>query len=444
VRLRRTERFGLAVVLTVAACPALAQDMPAARSNRPYRGLFQSGVQDASQVLTVSGSIGAGYDITSVSGATIGGDTTRELRGGYSAGSAALLYSLSLERISFGASAATGGRLYGGSTAEWLASRSAGATVAMQVLRSTRVTAAEMYRYGPYNLLSLSSPPFESSGIDVPLIDDDVAISSRRYSTVATTAAVTQSIRAGARSTLNLDYTYARSRTSILSRDFQSQRAGATFTRGLTQNLAFNLGYHYRRADYPSGTSRRVFDAHEADAGISFNRPLSLTRRTQLSFSTGSSAYANESGPSSRTSYRISGSARLTHEIGRTWSAALSYARNIGFVDTFEQPITYDSITAAVGGLISRRLQFSGSVRASGGQVGLSGLNNDYRTYIGSTSLVTSLTRNIGLGASYYYLRARFGAGAAVPTGVGPEMERQGVRGYVTVWAPIFSRARRP
>jgi hypothetical protein len=59
-------------------------------------------------------------------------------------------------------------------------------------------------------------------------------------------------------------------------------------------------------------------------------------------------------------------------------------------------------------------------------------------------SLTTSLKRTISVGASYFYLFYRFDAGAAVPDVVSREGERQGVRGYVTLWAPLFHRARRP
>jgi hypothetical protein len=321
-----------------------------------------------------------------------------------------------------------------------LASRNASIVFGAQVLRSTHVTIAESYWYAPYNLLTLSTPAFLGSGAEAQLIGDDVGISGRRYSTFATTGAIVQSFRAQARTSFELDYNYSRTENSVVSSSYETHRAGGTMRHRVSTNLSWHLGYHYRRTDYPSFVERRRFDAHEANAGIDFTRPLSLTRRTQVSFSTGSAAFANQS----RTHYRAFGDARLTHEIGRTWSAAVVYSRGIGFVDTFDRPILYDSVTTGLAGLLMRRLQFSASLRASDGSIGETGRDNDYRTYMGSANLTMSLNRSIGLGTTYYYLRYRFGSGAALPIGVVRDGERQGVQVFATAWFPIFYRARKP
>jgi hypothetical protein len=244
----------------------------------------------------------------------------------------------------------------------------------------------------------------------------------------------------GERSSFEVDYSYARSRTSSRASALETQRAGGTFRHGVTRNLSVHLAYHYRRTDYPGRDGRALFDTHDANAGVDFNRPLSLTRRTLLTFTTGSSAFSVQS----RTQYRAFGNARLTHEIGRTWGLGVTYSRNIGFVDTFDQPIMYDSVSVGVSGLLTRRLQLSTGARGSNGRVGLASVDNRYRTYMGSTTLTTTLTRTIGVSAEYFYLRYRFDGGAALPLAVGRDGERQGVRGYLTLWAPVFSRARRP
>jgi len=429
-----------AVLVAVPALSAYAQEMPPVRAERPYRGLFRGGVGDTSQQLTATARIGGGYDDALSRRSTPAGETQQALQGTYSSASAGASYGLSLDRVSISAQGAMGGRLYSRRSGEWLASRSASVVLGTQVLRSTRVTVAQSYWYRPYNLLSLSTGAWVGSPVPGDLVEDDMGISPRRYSTVATTAGIVQSFRSGARTSADVDYTYLRSATSVMGTALETQRAGGTLRRTMTRNLSLNLGYHYRRTDYPSGLDRRRFTAHEGNIGVDFHRPLSLTRRTLLTIYSGSSAFT----VANRTQYRAFGDARLTHEMGRTWGAALAYGRNVGFVETFDQPILYDSVTAGLGGLVTRRLELSANARASTGQIGLTGSDRGYRTYMGSMTLTTSLTRTIGIGAQYFYIRYRFGGSADLPGGVARDGERQGVHAYISVWAPIFSRARRP
>ena len=386
--------LAVAGLTAVPAGAARAQDMPPVRAERPYRGLFASGLGDTSQQLTANARIGGGYDDAILRG----GDTSRGLRGGYSSASAGAAYGLALERMSISATGLIGGRRYGQRNGDWLTSRSAAVALGFQLFRSTRVTLRESYTYSPYNLLSLTTGAWASSVMTSELIEDDVGISTRRYSTLSTYGDIAQTLLKGARSSFEVDYSYMRSRTSSRGSALATQRAGGTFRYGMTRNLSVHLAYHYRRTDYPGSEGRGLFGSHDANAGVDFNRPLSLTRRTLVTFTTGSSAFDVQN----RTQYRAFGSARLTHEIGRTWGLGLAYARNIGFVETFDRPILYDSLAAGFGGLITRRLQFTTSARASEGQIGLTGVDNRYRTYSGSMTLTTSLKRAIGISAEYF------------------------------------------
>jgi len=436
------------IALPAAAGPARAQDSPAPRSERPYRGLFRSGADDAAHVLTATASVGGGYDEVLLRGVDSTGDPLRRLSGGYSMVSGGLSYGLTVRRFAFVANGTTAGRLYANSSDRWLQSRNANALLGVQLFPATRVTVGESYYYSPYNLLALSMGAFGSTGfgtLSPALIDDDVAFSRLRYSAFATTGTIVQSFRQKARTTMQLDYAYARREItstglSASGSFYEDHRAGGTIQRQWTRNLSLRLAYHYRRTDYPSASERQRFEGHDLNAGVDFNRPLSLTRRTQVSFSTGSVAYATQT----RTQYRLSGDARLTHEIGRTWSASLVFGRNIGFVDTFDRPILYEAVTAGVSGLITRRVQFNANVRSVDGDVGLTGVDNGYHMYMGTASLTTSVSRSIGMSATYYYLQYRFQTGAALPTNIDREGERQGIRGTISVWVPLINRARKP
>jgi hypothetical protein len=430
---------GSAAVLAAMVTPAVAQDMAPARAERPYRGLFQSGLQNASQSLTLNASLGGGEDRSRLLGTAAAGAPSL-LSGPYGYGSAALSYSISLPRVAFGASGATSTRLYSNDGNTYFISRSAGLGVTVQATRSLVLNAGQAYSFAPYNLRSLSPTLFDSPVGQLPLVEDDAGLAARRYTRLSTSAGATQTLQLTRRSSVILDYDYARTHVESRASDFETHRAGGIFRQAVTQNLGYHVGYHYRRADYPSTVDSRRLDTHEADIGIDFNKALSLTRRTTVSMSTGSSAYQVDN----RQRYRVNGTARLNREIGRTWSASLAYNRNIGFVDTFDDPVLFDSVTAGIGGLFMRRLQFSASTGVSNGTIGLTGRNNGYRTYSDNVSLTTSLTRNIAIGTSYFYYRSRFESGAVVPEVLARQFDRQGVRAYLTIWAPLFYRTRRP
>lgn len=428
-----------AVVLFASAISAAAQDVALPRAERPYRGLFASGVDDARQLLTLNASLGGGYDDSVLNASNAGADVRLALRGPFASGSAGAAYTLSLERVSFGASASTATRYYPDARDNFLATRSASAAISVQALRYTRISAAQSYTVAPYNVFSLFPTLFDAPLGQSQVIEDDFGIAAERYTRVATTAGIVQTVPLGRRTFLDFDYNYGRSHVSSRSFDYETHAAGGYFRREVTRSLGFRLGYHYRDARYPSAVARGRLQTHDADVGVDFNRALSLTRRTTLTMRTGTSALVTEN----RTIYRLIGDARLNREISRTWNASLAYNRNVGFVDTFDVPMLYDSVSAGVAGLITRRLQFASSLRASTGHVGF-GADSAFRTYAGAVNLATALTRNIGIGASYFYYRYWFDSLAALPAAVSREMERQGVRAYVTVWAPVFYRARRP
>ena len=101
-RLPSWSALGMALLLM--ATPALAQPP---RPERPYRGLFGSGVGDADELLAASGSIFGGYDDNVY--ADMLGDSGAVTQGGASAGTVAgasgsLAYSFRTEPITFGLS----------------------------------------------------------------------------------------------------------------------------------------------------------------------------------------------------------------------------------------------------------------------------------------------------------------------------------------------------
>jgi hypothetical protein len=145
-----------------------------------------------------------------------------------------------------------------------------------------------------------------------------------------------------------------------------------------------------------------------------------------------------------RTHYRITGHARLNHDIGRTWQASANYARTAGFLDSLSAPVFSDSVTLAFGGMLNRRLNFRSAAAASFGEPAFGGNGSGFQTYTGSAGITAGLTRYLGLGATYSYFRYSFDQGGTLLGGLPRQSDRQTVRAHLSLWVPLIHRARRP
>ena len=223
-------------------------------------------------------------------------------------------------------------------------------------------------------------------------------------------------------------------------RDLETQSGAGRFTLGLARGLGLRLGYGYSEGRTATLASDDAIRNHTIDAGVDFSRSLSFSRRTTLTFGTGSSVIVEND----RSHYQVIGNARLNREIRRTWHAALAYDRNVGFLETFSEPVFSDSASVSVGGLINRRTQFHAGTALSVGEVGLSGADNGYNSYTTSIGVDFGLTRHVSLAVNYSLYSYSFAGGVTLPTGLSSDMRRQSVQAQVQLWSPLFQRARRP
>jgi hypothetical protein len=221
--------------------------------------------------------------------------------------------------------------------------------------------------------------------------------------------------------------------------DLSSTTAWGRFSYSIGRGLAARIGYGYQEARYP-GVEDGDYRGATFDAGVDFNRALSFSRRTTLTFATGTSANRYQD----VTYYRILGNARLSREFGRTWNAALAYDRTVEMQPAYSRPVLGDAATLGVSGFINRRLQFNSTAGAFFGNVGFTGSGNAFDTYTGSAGITLAFTRSIGVNASYTYYSYQFEEGA-VPTwfvGMPLQTNRHSVQANLVVWAPFFYRAR--
>jgi hypothetical protein len=425
----------IAVAALGAAASAHAQDW---RPERPYRGLFANGVGDTEQLLTASGSIGTSWDknvITDVDGRSfLIGDGTGRFQGGAMTGSATLSYSLSRSRAAFGASAGTTARYYPRLSNQFI--RREYASIGTSVVLGAGFSARAGATYQPYSLGSMFPWLLEPRVDEAAVVEEDFPTSTEHFASYSAGVGFTR--RVSRRQTFSATYNYrGRTASGVLDR-FEGHSAGARLTRVLGRGLGLRLGYTYSEAHYHRREGR--FTDHHIDVGVDYSRALSFSRRTTLSFGTGTSAARSARAP---LRYRATGMARLNHEIGRTWSAALSYSRGLQFVETWPEPVFADSASAMVGGLINRRAQLQMVARALRGS-GYSGRSGDVTSYGGAIALAVAVTRYINTGLTYNYYQHGFARGIALAPGFPHDFDGHTIRASVNVWAPLFQRARRP
>ena len=287
--------------------------------------------------------------------------------------------------------------------------------------------------YAPYGLQNIFPGGLEPRAGDTPVPDLDVAATAQNYLAYDGRLGLSQTLTRR----LSLSANYSHRAADSFEGEFLSRSAGAGLSYTLGRGLNLRAGYGYGEARYATG---RLVPNHTIDAGLGFNRALSLSRRTTVAFSTGTAAHNVDN----RTRFTATGSAQLNHEVGRTWNAWVSYGRQVFLYETWDEPVSSDGVTAGIGGLLSRRLQFSSSVNGSLGTVGLEADAPGFDAYHGNASLTFALARFASVGMTYSYYHHRFAEGVALPAGFPRSTDRQSVRATVSVWAPLLQVTRRP
>lgn len=436
-----TSSFARIACAALAVCCTALPSWAQGRPDRPYRGLFGGGDQ-FTQSLTASASTGIAFDnnlraaLASDDPALLTAKRQDRIQN-YEYVSAGLSYSLAKSRANLGASLATSGQYVPGGESTFISNYVGSIGAGLQLSRRSNLTANYTVALQPYNVLVLGLPLGEPVLGQAAPLEPTFGIRRDEHISQASDIGFTRQI--GRRASLGFGYGYIRSGGSSRGGDLTSWTGSGRFSMGLTKGLGAHFGYGYTEGHLPGETTTIV--GHNIDAGLDFTRTLgiSLSRRTKLSFSTGSGVLRDRQ----RTYFRLTGNAALTREIARTWVASLSYNRGMGFVERFHEPFFSDSLMLGVSGLIARRLSFQSSAGAVSGDVGLGTNSNAFRSYFGASGLTMGITRSLALGTDYTYYRYGFAQLDGLPTGVARQMGRHSARVYLSVWVPIMQRGRR-
>ncbi len=326
-----------------------------ARPERPYRGLFGGGVGNAEQLLSVRLGVGGGYDDNILAGLIGKSESVSQPGqdgGGFGALSAELAYALNRTRVNFSASVMTSSRFSPELPNNLLGSHGASVGGSFEVAKDTRVMLSHSTTYQPFMTWSLF-PTLTEFPIGEPAIaSQDLAVGDEEYFVHATDVSLSHDLTR--RAAVSFWYGHHLSDFAGDDRDLKTQSGAGRFTLGLARGLGLRLGYGYAEGRSATLANDGTVRNHTVDAGVDFSRSLSFSRRTTLTFGTGSSVIVDND----HYHYRVIGNARLNREIRRTWHAALAYDRDVGFLETFSDPVFSDSASVSVGGLFNRRMSF--------------------------------------------------------------------------------------
>ena len=225
---------------------------------------------------------------------------------------------------------------------------------------------------------------------------------------LATSATIGLSQQLSSRVSLSTEVGWNRARFYSAAVDpirLEGRNASVGLRGNVSRDLGFRLGYGFQDGLFGEFPAMQTgAEVHNLDIGLDYNRALSFSRRTTLAFGTGSSIAQSHDRV---RHFMLNAQASLTHEIRRTWTATLGYARGTQFVHGFNDVTVSDNVTAGLGGLLSTRVQLSTSAGYSTGQVGLGAHGPRFGSYTGSGELTVALSRVVGMYAQYMYLPLR-------------------------------------
>ena len=312
-----------------------------------------------------------------------------------------------------------------------------GATVNVQVATRLALDGSVNHLYTPYFQFYRQFPTLLPAGVLVPPSSPYLAtvVESHTYDMVGGFTSFYSK-----HSTLSASFTRRETRFSRFPDGNVSVTGGrGLWSRQLNRDFRGRLGYGretIRLASLPGAEYIHEF----IDAGVDFERVLSLTRRTTFGFTTETSMVRK---PGTGRHYRLNGRAALSTWLRRTWLASVSFNRTTDFLPGYAEPLFSDNVGVAVTGLFSRRIEFIATAAAGRGVFGIDRPepNGHFLLANATTQLNFAFTRHVGLFGQHvlYYFEMPPGASSVAPV---DRLSRQTFIVGITAWIPVLNQQR--
>jgi hypothetical protein len=312
-----------------------------------------------------------------------------------------------------------------------------GAQVTWKVATRFAVDASAAYTYSPFfqffpNWLAAPSAPGVVAP-SVPYVTGQIASDTVEATTGFTSYYSKHSTLSATVSHRQTNYRHQ------AAADFEGNGAAITWTRRTGRHVGVRLGYARETSRSEAlGSSRYLSESIEA--GIDFERPLSLSRNTTVDFDV-ESTFIGRTGDTRQ--FRLNGGISLAHILSRTWHLSLSATRNTEFMAEFSEPLFSDMGGASLTGLVNPRTELLLSANIGLGNFGFNRDQGRFRTANALAQLNVALTQKFGLFAQYGLFHYEYPPGVTtIPTAY--RLSRQSLTFGATAWLPIINRERSP
>jgi hypothetical protein len=411
-------------------------------SRRPYRGLFGNPAPTReTHSLDLSATLIQAYDDNLL--ADIGRiRPTPGLSGHYTMLLGDVAYDWQREQFHLGLTASSAARYYSALQEVRSLGHSAGIGVSVGIGDRTTLFLNQSAAYSPSFLYGLFPTLADPAPGMAPPIAPDYEVNDFESFSYSTTARLTR--RVGRRGTLSATGDYRGSDFSGQNArpDFSSYSGGAQFSHPMTRNTGLRIGYRYRNGEF--GYGRGPATEHGIDAGMTYTRPLSATRRAVFSVGLGSSTTDDPGrvvpADVAGRRYRLLGDASVGYQFSRTWEARVRYRRGVDYVPELAEPVFIAGFSSSVGGFATRRLHVAAAAAYSNGESAAFRRSSAFDTYTGSLRVRWALTRHLAAHAEYLYYYYDFRGNAQLPLGMPSTLDRNGIRLGVTLWVPAVRR----
>ncbi|MBS1817542.1 MAG: hypothetical protein JSU08_06415 [Acidobacteria bacterium] len=228
--------------------------------------------------------------------------------------------------------------------------------------------------------------------------------------------------------------------TKSHSYGYDTAMASANYSYSITRQLSVRAGYRREISTLgsPGGGRQPSYARNGFEVGVDYGDALTLAlgRRTTLRVAPSASVVRwNNS-----TYFRVNGSASLTYNFARSWTAAANYTRDLGFMIGFTQPILSDTAGATLAGMLAKRVRLTNGVSWTHGRIGF-GDAPTLNWYTASSSLSVAVNRRIAIFSQYSYSVYDVPPGSWSLVSVS-RFARQAVNVGLTAYVPVFSTGR--
>lgn len=403
-------------------------------NRRPYRALFGGDPNDTTG-LNLDVQLSGGYDDNVLATVDPGVDPRVQQSGFFSNASATLSFQQSGDHISFGLSGTTDLRYYRDVYDNLAVSYGGSGGLSVHPNTKTTITTRGGYFWTPlYGLWMSPAEAVPATGGLAPAMRAD---SPADYAVTAKGASMSYfGVEGGQalsrKATLQGGYAirYVDFETEPRTERHESMSAGLGYR--VSQYSTVRASYGQQRysvnPDLPPQTFATI------GLGVDYARTLSLSgRRTSLTVRPATELTTRDGD----IQVRLAGTVALNHEMGRTWTARVSYQRGVRFLQGVDQGFFSDVVQFGLGGLVNRRVQMDAGGMYSSGENRVDG-KQTYESYSGGVRVSYAMSRHVSVFTQYFYYAYQFDDSVVLLPGTPRTIDRQGVRFGLALWAPLL------